>query len=144
MDEKRKHRCWFRFNLASFLACVTTCAVVLGVGRPWEYDSVSERQQFLRWVEESDGYAERWSKPAPLVIEVGDLRIITDSYQRVLGPQEEPTIPRWKERLGDRAVNRISLPRDAGETDLERARAMFPEAEVELAPKPTSGGGFAF
>src|SRR4030095_10044594 len=29
-------RRWFRFSLAGVLACVTTCAIVLGLGRTWE------------------------------------------------------------------------------------------------------------
>ena len=31
-------RRWFRFSLASLLACVTACAVVIGLARPWETD----------------------------------------------------------------------------------------------------------
>ncbi len=36
MDERPRQRGWFRFSLASLLACVTACAVVLGLARPWE------------------------------------------------------------------------------------------------------------
>ena len=85
---------------------------------------------------------DRWHKPEPLVTEVGDLRIITDHYQRVFGPEQEPAIPRWRERLGDVAVNRVLLPRGSTETDLQRARAMFPEASVDVLAEPTPGFGF--
>ena len=36
MDEKPRTRGRFQFSLTGVLACVTTCAIVLGIFRPWE------------------------------------------------------------------------------------------------------------
>jgi hypothetical protein len=137
MDEKPK-RHWFRFSLRTLFVLVAAIAICLG----WIARDVVQRKRLLSWVEENGGYVDLWHKPEPFVIDTGGIRIIKEDYQRVLGPEEEPAIPRWREWLGDVAVNRVLLPKGSTETDLERAKAMFREADVEILPEAVPGFGF--
>jgi hypothetical protein len=95
----------------------------------------------MGWIEANGGNVDRWHKPEPLETTTdAGLVLVTISYLRVLGPEEEPEIPRWREWLGDVPVNILMLPIGSSETDLEHAKSLFPEAEV-LVAEPVSPGG---
>jgi hypothetical protein len=119
------------------LVFVTLIGVCLAtISRP-----VYERRRMMRWIEERGGRVERWYKPEPTVINSGTLTIVSTSYQRILGPEKEPEIPRWREWLGDVPVNIIMLPAGSEKSDLNRARSLFPEAEVNEAIEASEYGG---
>jgi hypothetical protein len=121
---------------------VHVLALLIGAGAlwaGWEALTVVRRGVLLRWVENHDGIVDRWERPQPIAIGP----FLYHSYQRVLGPEEEPEIPRWREWLGDVPVNRVVLPVGTSEFELARFRALFPEAEVEvLEPLPPGTGLF--
>jgi hypothetical protein len=56
-----------------------------------------------------------------------------------LGPyfnQEQPTIPFWREWMGDEPRHGIDVPYGAPKQDFKRARQLFPEAEIHPVPGP--------
>jgi hypothetical protein len=118
-----------------FVALIGVCLAM--IARP-----VYERKRMMRWVEENGGRVERWHKPEPTEIKSGSITLVITSYQRLLGPEKEPEIPPWREWLGDVPANIIMLPADSKAPDLERARSLFPEAEVDVIVEGPGPGGF--
>jgi hypothetical protein len=138
MELKRKRRLRFQFGVRTMLVIVALVGVSLAmIARP-----VYERKGMMRWIEENGGIVDRWHKPEPIELNSGSLTIVITSYQRVLGPEKEPEIPAWRERLGDVPVNIIMLPADSNNSDFERARSLFPEAEVDVFVAAPGSGGF--
>jgi hypothetical protein len=115
---------------------------LIGVGLALIARPVYERKRMMRWIEENGGSVETWHKPEPIEINSGSLTIVITSYQRVLGPEKEPEIPAWRERLGDVPVNIIMLPADSNNSDFERAKSLFPEAEVDVVVEGPGSRGF--
>jgi hypothetical protein len=118
-----------------FVALTGVCLTV--IARP-----VYERKRMMQWIEENGGRVERWHKPEPTLIHSGSITVVITSYQRILGPEKEPEIPAWRKWLGDVPVNIIMLPADSKDSDFQRARSVFPEAEVDLVVQGPGLGGF--
>jgi hypothetical protein len=138
MEPKRQQRLRFRFGVRTMLVFVALIGVSLAlIARP-----VYERNRMMRWIEENGGSVERWHKPEPIEINSGSITVLITSYQRVLGPEKEPEIPAWRKWLGDVPANIIMLPADSNVSDLERARSLFPEAEVDVIVEGPGPGGF--
>jgi hypothetical protein len=119
------------------LALVTLAGVCLAIIA----SPVYERKRMMRWVVENGGYVDFFQKPEPLFTDCGGLVLIIDSYQRVLGPEKEPEIPNWRKWLGDVPANIIMLPAESRQSELERARSLFPEAEVDVVVEGPGNGG---
>jgi hypothetical protein len=134
-----KRRGRFRFSVRALLLVVALIGVGLGlIVRP-----VVERRRFMSWVEQNGGHIDRWVKPEPDITVInGGLTIISTSYQRILGPERDPEIPDWRKWLGDVAVNIVMLPVDSKNSDVEAAKLLFPEAEVQVMQEPGPGGVF--
>jgi hypothetical protein len=41
------------------------------------------------------------------------------------------TIPFWRKWLGDEAVEEVRMPKKSSAIDLEKAKALFPESQIE-------------
>src|SRR5262245_15486323 len=122
MLSKRQRRVRFRFSVRALLVLVALIGACLAlIARP-----VIERRRFTSWIEQNGGSVERWFKPEPIVTELAGGLMITRSYQRILGPQNEPEIPRWRELLGDVPLNIVMLPVTSKESDVEAAKSLFP------------------
>ncbi len=124
-------RRWFRFTLRTLFVVVTVFGVWLG----YEFNVVHQRNAMRKSVVKRGGYVDVFTRPAPT--KMGPF-LLSFGYMRVLGPEEEPEIPRWRRWFGDEAVNRIMLPSGSSDADLERARALFPEGTVDV---PHTGQG---
>lgn len=55
-----------------------------------------------------------------------------------VGPHSNPTptIPFWRAWMGDRPRHAIDVPYGAPKDDFDRARMLFPEAEIHRSPSP--------
>ena len=56
-----------------------------------------------------------------------------------IGPyfnQEPPTIPFWRYWMGDEPYHAVDVPYGAPKSDYQRARRLFPEAELYTSPSP--------
>ncbi len=106
-------RGWFRFSLGTLFVTVTLTAILLG-GVTWERRFALERKALAK--------------------EFRD-RIGPVGY---LGPHAKPppTIPFWRYWLGDEPYHEIVVPYGASKSDYQRARQLFPEAEIYTSPSP--------
>jgi hypothetical protein len=94
--------------LAIFLSLAVLFSAFLGV----KIKLVRDRIAFMKWVRNSHGF------------------LITESTVSATDdPVTPPLLPQWRYRLGDDGVLGIGLPPQAVEADLDRAKALFPEAE---------------
>lgn len=101
-----------RFKLRTLLACVTAIALPLA----WfahELQVVRERRSFLEVARSQTHY------------------IVAGSFMSV------PRIPIWRNWLGDTAEHQVILPWGSTVVDVERAAALFPEADIDVEPDPT-------
>lgn len=113
-----------RFSLASLFLLVTVAATAAWFGV--QVRLVGRRHAMCRFIVQHDGMvesAEEWNA----------------QYVR----RTSSCVPAVRAWLGDDAVARIRLPYGAKQADLERAKGLFPEAElIEIArhaPRPGDG-----
>lgn len=124
-----------RFSLRTLLVVTTLVAV----GIAWPLYRVNRRRAERVWIEQRGGSVDVFTRPVPIQIAPF---LEFQSYQRAHGPEVEPEIPQWRRWFGDEAYNQINLPEGTSQSDVERARALFPEARVEVMARPSSGSGF--
>lgn len=120
-DQITSRRRWLTFSLRAALGVLTVFCVWLG----WQVNLVHQRNAMRAAVEQSGGIVDIFIRP-----EFPDESLAIMSYERS-GPVEEPEIPQWRRWLGDEAISQLILPAGSSEPELARARALFPEAEVE-------------
>ncbi|MBI2825907.1 MAG: hypothetical protein HYX69_14575 [Planctomycetia bacterium] len=106
--DRRPRRRWFQFGLGTMFLLVTLFALWLA----WELNFIHERQAFLAWVDRKNAE-------------------VTNAWFMVNPPRVPPaTIPFWRRWLGDTAVDTVELPPNSTAADRDRAKALFPEADV--------------
>lgn len=125
-----------RFSLRTFFIAITLIAVISAC----PLNRIQQRRFESRWIEQNGGSVEVFVRPEPITVAPG---MYYQSYQRVLGPEIEPEIPKWRRWLGDETYNQIYLPPGNSQSDLERARRLFPEAAVDISPPEDAGSGFS-
>ena len=130
-------RRWFRFSLRGLLVIVTVFGCWLG----WQISAIHLRRSTAERIEAEGGFVEVWVKPEPIQGN-GELGLTYGGGERVLGPEREPEIPEWRRWLDDQAFNQITLPSGWTESDLVRARALFPEARVDGYEQSNGMGQF--
>ena len=130
---------WFRFSLRTFFVIVT----MLAVGLAWLLSDIVQRRVARAWIERRGGAVDVFALPQPIEIpfEGTSIELQYGGGQRALGPEDEPEIPRWRRWFGDVAYNRIIMPKDSSQAEIDRMKALFPEAEVEITSTEPSGGG---
>jgi hypothetical protein len=123
-------RRWFAFSLRTLFVGVAVFGIWLG----WEFNFVHQRNAMRDWIADHGGSVDVFVRPDVS----GSLAII--QYERVLGPEEEPSIPQWRRWLGDEAINHVMMPAGTTDADLERARSLFPEGNVKrIESRPGRG-----
>jgi len=104
------NRRWLRFSLRTLLVAVTLAALaaatVAWIGS--DRQIAAARRRFLLG-------DERRAQPAFL--------------------PAENELPFWRRYFGDQSRKSISLPAGATTADVEEARRLFPEAEIEMFPE---------
>ena len=126
-------RRWPRFSLRTMFVGVTVFCWWMG----YELNFIHQRRAMRESIVQRGGAVEVFSRPEPLEIFPG---ILHSSYQRVLGPEEEPEIPRWRRWLGDESINQVMMPVGSSKAEVARAKWLFPESAVDVFER-TSGGG---
>jgi hypothetical protein len=116
----RSRRRWFQFRLTSLFILMTLVALWLA----WEQHYVRERKATRMWVTNNGGAAHS----------------LTDWITPAGTEPPEVSIPFWRQWIGDEPLVSLQLSSQATADDLERVRAIFPEARVFMAPPP--GWGF--
>jgi hypothetical protein len=79
----------------------------------WEIGHIRERRAFLRHAD-----------------------TLLESVPIVKNRPETASIPFWRRCLGDRAETVVLLPLDADDSDWQKAKVLFPEAEILAVPLP--------
>ncbi|HEY2839303.1 MAG TPA: hypothetical protein VGJ26_09150 [Pirellulales bacterium] len=51
-------------------------------------------------------------------------------------------MPSWRRMLGDEAIVKIGLATGSNQADLDRAKKLFPEADVMILSQGNGRGGF--
>jgi hypothetical protein len=125
-------RRWFRFSLRTLFVAVTVIGVWLG----WQFNFVNERRAMRAWIVDHGGFVDIFTRPDT----TGSLAII--HYSRLMGPDEEPEIPQWRRWLGDEAVNQVMMPAESSAADINRAKHLFPEGEVDVIEVGSGRGVF--
>jgi hypothetical protein len=129
------HR-WFRFSLRTLIVAIALMPMIVSL----PLYPIQRRRLERIWIEQHGGTVDVFVRPLPIVDL--DSGLYYQSYQRLMGPEIEPEIPKWRRWLGDEAYNQINLPAGSSGADLERTKRLFPEARVDITPHVTPGGGF--
>jgi len=105
-------RQWYQFGLRTLFVAVTIIAVAFG----WimqEMKHVQQRNEYRDWL-----------------FRAGPSFYSYDALPPVTPLSTKPRISFWRRLLGDAAAWRLNLPRDASLAETQRARELFPEAEI--------------
>jgi hypothetical protein len=112
-------RRWFRYSLRMLFVVVTVIACWLG----WNLHVVEERKLLRSWIQKNRGHvlpAADWMRYRPL--------------------NEPITIPLIRQWFGDEPIYSVSLPYGSSQFDLDRTRAAFSEARVQILPNAQGQG----
>ncbi len=122
------------FGLRTLFVAVAVLCTGLAL---WESSVIRRCARMMTWVESHGGMVETYQPPAPIQPTPITLQG-SDGYQIELelhmGQQiivKERHIPRWREKLGDVPISRVWLPVGSTQSDLDRARSLFTEADVD-------------
>ena len=115
MSDSAPNRRWFRFSLRTMFVVVTVFACYFA----WQFSYIQKRKAFLIYVEEVN-------KNGPPTVN---------------NSTRTASIPLWRRLLGDHAIPVISLPMELPDEDYDKAKSLFPEAEILGVPKPLPGPG---
>jgi hypothetical protein len=107
---------WFRYSLRGMLLLIAVAAVWLA----WEVNRVRARRQFVAQ------FGSRYSFVSAAQWQAGEAMRIAD--RRDNSPPNE--ISRFRELLGDSAIQHYTLPMGWSNEEAERVGALFPEAAV--------------
>jgi hypothetical protein len=111
----------FQFSLRTMFILLTATAVICWL--TLEIMFVRERQAWLRNERQSHSLiksASEWLGPVP----------------------ETARVPSWRRMLGDEAIVKIGLATGSNQADLDRAKKLFPEADVMILSQGNGRGGF--
>ena len=119
-------RRWFQFSLGTMLLLMTLLCVWLA----WQVRIVRERQALMAFLKEQGGTTmtlKDWRDPSAY----GGYAPSGSAPSVVAPPQI--SVPFWRQWMGDEPIVEVVYPPDSAESDIESARAAFPEAEVKTA-----------
>ncbi|HWC90110.1 MAG TPA: hypothetical protein VG433_10655 [Pirellulales bacterium] len=112
-----------QFGLRSLLAVITLAA--LGSWLAGEFNVVQRRTKMRQFLAANAGAVESATK----------LRAANGELYGPLGPgPPEPVF--WRRWMGDEAVSDVLRPYGTSQSQLDRVRAVFPEAHVHACPYP--------
>lgn len=107
-------RRWFRFRLRTLFVVLTVFCLWIG----WEFDSVRKRAYVLR--EATAGGGKAFSKPAWC-------QFTAPAPTQIV---EFPVWRKWRTWFGDQALGMLVLSNTTTDSEFERARRAFPEADI--------------
>ncbi|MBI2825762.1 MAG: hypothetical protein HYX69_13840 [Planctomycetia bacterium] len=112
--EPKPRRRWFQFGLGTMFVLLTLAAVWLG----WELKFIRDRKAMYAFVKDRGGSVRARRDCPPYGVHQWTIET----------PPER--IPRWRRWLGDETVCFVVWPSSAQESDIQKAKAMFPEAKT--------------
>ena len=112
-------RRWFRFTLRTLFVVVTLVACCLGYQLNW----IGERHSLIDASQQTGVDPEYETITQPLGFPALPVRVET---------KDAPWPLRW---LGERGVYTLNIRDDMPKAEVERIRALFPEAEIDRVPK---------
>jgi len=113
-------RRWLRFSVRTLLAAVTIFCVWLG----WQMQIVRERKVLRDAIEHRGGWVDLVNQPNAYG---GSMWLV---YKDQISPV--PSVPTWRQWLGDVPIERVVLPLRASRDEWTNARRAFDEARTIL------------